>query len=666
MAITTNNNSAKLTSEQRSKLERQCAYEISRRSTPASLSYVAVLPILAFMSPLASEHMVYIYSAFALFGLTFFMRLILLLRFDAIYDYSSNAWYGLKGLAVLTTAVTWGSISAAAVYFYPASSTSLIASVCTAGMCAGGMYSLGMRLPFLYGFLGAMLLPNFIIGITVGGEAGTTLGTVFIIYLVYCIAQGKNINREYWDSRINAVLLDTDTEKRLHDLTYQDKLTGLPNRELYIDRLKQAALEAKRESQDVGVMTLGIDRFKKINDTLGQQSGNDVLVAVAKRLRECVRESDTVARLGGDIFAIILPNPDDGRGLAVIAQKILDKLIEPLEVNGLELVISASVGINVYQTSSPGGDTPSSILGNAEVAMYRAKEKGGNSYQYYEASMNEMAMENLQLESQLRKALEKDEFLLFYQPKVDLVSGLTCGFEALLRWSPVNRGIVSPGKFIPMLENTGLIVPVGEWVLRTACEQNKAWQDAGHPPVRVAVNLSVRQLYEQDIAYLVKCILDETGLDAQWLEIEITESILMNQNDQSYRMLNDLHDMGVHLSIDDFGTGYSSLSYLKRLPVSTLKIDRSFVQDITTDENDAAVVQAVVAMAHKLNLRVIAEGAETAEQIVMLNGQLCDEIQGFFFSKPVAPDEAVQFLVYNKFDQLEKLIKKQDSTIRIA
>lgn len=425
-------------------------------------------------------------------------------------------------------------------------------------------------------------------------------------------------------------------------------------------------MEAKRAGHFVGVMILGLDRFKKINDTLGHQSGDEILKVTSSRLRECVRESDTVARLGGDIFAIIFPNPSDDRGLARLAQKILDRLVQPVEVNGLELIASASIGITIFQPDQVDHNIRDVLQGNAEAAMLRAKEKGGNTYQYYEVSMNEKAMESLQLEAKLRRALERDEFILHYQPKIDLNTGQTSGFEALLRWSPASRGILPPEKFIPMLENTGLIVPVGEWVIRTACEQNKAWQDAGYTPVRMAVNLSVRQFLEQDIAYMIKSILDETGLDAQWLELEITESMLMDQNDQCNRMLTDLNDMGVHISIDDFGTGYSSLSYLKRLPVSTLKIDRSFVQDITTDPNDAAVVQAIVAMAHSLNLRVIAEGAETAEQVVFLHNQRCDEIQGFFFSRPVPSEDAGQFLEHMHNDKLDELIPKQSTNIHTA
>lgn len=651
--------SIELSGEQLAKLKRSCAYELGRRSTPASLSYFAALAILAFMSPYASEHGVVVYPALVLFLVALSMRLLLLLKFDAIYDANPQVWHILKTTAVVVTAATWGVTSALAIFYYPDSWVSLLAAVITAGMCAGSMYSLGLKLPLLYSFLVAMLLPNFIVGITIGGTSGAALGSIFFIYLIYCAAQGRNINKEYWDARMNTVLLNTETKRRLHDLTYRDKLTGLPNRELFLDRLSQANLEAKRAGHSIAVMVLGLDRFKKLNDSLGHHAGDEILIETANRLRECVRESDTVARLAGDIFAVIFPNPGDDRSLARMAQKILDKLVQPIDINDLELIASASIGITIFQPDQINQNQADVMQGNAEAAMLRAKGKGGNNYHYYDASMNEKAVESLQLEAQLRKALERDEFILHYQPKIDLTTGQTSGYEALLRWSPDNKGIVPPNKFIPMLESTGLIVAVGEWVIRTACQQNKDWQDAGYAPVRMAVNLSVRQFQEHDIAYAVKNILDETGLDAQWLELEITESMLMDRSDHSNRMLHDLNDMGVHLSIDDFGTGYSSLAYLKQLPVSTLKIDRSFVKDITTDPNDAAVVQAVVAMAHNLNLRVIAEGAETAEQVVFLHNQKCDEIQGFYFSKPVASKEAGKFLENSYCHKLNELIPDQ-------
>ena len=659
----------KLTVDQMGRLKRTSAFEMGRRSASVALSCFAALGVLAFMSPYASEYPKLIYSAFVLFVITYLTSLLLIQRFETIYDASPRLWHLLKSIAVVVTAATWGVVSAMAIYLYPDSWISLLAAVITAGMCAGGMYSLGMKLTLLDSFLVAMLLPNIIVGITIGGTSGMVLGFIFFVYLGYCSTQGRNIYREYWEARINTELLNEETKRQLHNLTYQDKLTGLPNRALFLDRLNQAALEAKRAGHFVGLMILGLDRFKKINDTLGYQSGDEILKVVSYRLRDCVRESDTVARLGGDIFAIVLPNPSDDRGLARLAQKILNRLVQPVEAKGLELIASASIGLTVFKSNhsdQSGQDVAGNLQGNAEAAMLRAKEKGGNNYQYYEKGMNARAMESLQLETKLRRALDRDEFLLHYQPKIDLGSGQITGFEALLRWTPAGKGIIPPGEFIPMLEDTGLIVPVGEWVIRTACIQNKAWQNAGHSPIRMAVNLSVRQFREQDIAYLVNNILEETGLDAKWLELEITESMLMDRNDQCIRMLTDLNDMGVHLTIDDFGTGYSSLAYLKQLPVGTLKIDRSFVKDITTDPNDAAVVQAVVAMAHNLHLRVVAEGAETAEQAVFLHNQSCDEMQGFFFSRPVSAEKAEPFLENMHCDQLAELIPGNDDSVKIA
>ncbi|MFV1993592.1 MAG: diguanylate cyclase domain-containing protein, partial [Acidiferrobacterales bacterium] len=326
----------KLTVDQMGRLKRTSAFEMGRRSATAALSCFAALGVLAFMSPYASEYPKLIYSAFVLFIFTYLTSLGLVQRFEAIYDASPRLWHLLKSTAVVVTAATWGVVSAMAIYLYPDSWISLLAAVITVAMCAGGMYSLGMKLTLLDSFLVAMLLPNIIVGLTIGGTSGMVLGFIFFVYLGYCSAQGRNIYREYWEARINTELLSEETKRQLHNLTYQDKLTGLPNRALFLDRLNQAALEAKRAGHFVGLLILGLDRFKKINDTLGYQSGDEILNVVAYRLRDCVRESDTVARLGGDIFAIVLPDPSDDHGLARLAQKILNRLVQPVEAKGLE------------------------------------------------------------------------------------------------------------------------------------------------------------------------------------------------------------------------------------------------------------------------------------------------------------------------------------------
>jgi diguanylate cyclase (GGDEF)-like protein len=457
--------------------------------------------------------------------------------------------------------------------------------------------------------------------------------------------QSSYISRNYWESRINAVRLDNETQQRLHQLTYLDSLTNLPNRELFYDRVQQAINDAKRRQTLSCVMFVGLDRFNKINDTFGHQTGDQLLIDVAKRISHTLRENDTISRYSGDTFAIALTNMKDARDAARVASKILEEFSQPFELDGLEVFVTTSIGITVCPTDA---NTPDKLIKNAESTMYRSKEEGGNKYQYYEHNINSESIERLKLETRLRRALDRKEFALHYQPKVNLKTGKLSGFEALLRWSPSENEMVSPAKFIPILEDTGLIVPVGEWVLRTACQQVKEWQSFLPEDTKMAVNLSARQFKDENLSKLVADVLDETDLDAEFLELEITESMVMEDTDHTIRILQQLHDMGVHLSIDDFGTGYSSLAYLKRMPIGTLKIDRSFVKDITVDANDATVVQTIIAMAHTLKLRVIAEGSETAEQIEFLREQNCDETQGFFFSRPLPAEKLRTMLEFGQ------------------
>jgi diguanylate cyclase (GGDEF)-like protein len=380
-------------------------------------------------------------------------------------------------------------------------------------------------------------------------------------------------------------------------------------------------------------MAINLDRFMNVNDTLGHEAGDLLLKEVATRLQSALRENDTLSRLGSDQFAIILPSPAQARDLAKVAKKLLATLDSPFNLRGLELFVTASIGITVYPRDDAHTEA---LLKNAEAAMARVKQQGGNGYQYYESEMNAQAMERLTLESRLRRALERNEFVLHYQPKVGLaIGGRVCGVEALVRWQPKDAEPVSPMQFIPILEDTGLIVPVGEWILRSACACNRAWQDAGLPRMRMAVNLSARQFRDAGLADTVERVLRDTGLAPEWLELEITESMLMDDSGRTNDVLQRLNTLGVHLTIDDFGTGYSSLGYLKRLPIGTLKIDRSFVKDATTSASDAALVHSIIAMAHGLGLRVVAEGVETPDQALFLREQACDEMQGYFFSRPL-------------------------------
>ena len=421
-------------------------------------------------------------------------------------------------------------------------------------------------------------------------------------------------------------------EHELRHLANHDPLTGLANRSLMLDRLAQGLAFAHRSRRQMAVLFIDLDRFKNINDSLGHDVGDQVIVEVGRRLVRSVREGDTVARLGGDEFVVLLSDVAHADALAALACKLLGALTLPMTIRGHELSPIGSIGISVFPKD--GADC-STLLKNADAAMYRAKELGRGNFQFYAEEMNARTLDRLRLEAGLRRALERQEFALHYQPQIDLVSGAVVGVEALLRWQHPGSLPTMPSEFIPIAEETGIIVPIGEWVLRTACAQQVAWRRAGLRPVRMAVNLSARQFRQQDLAQRVALVLEQTGCDAGCLELEITESVIMEDPEVATATLQQLADMGVHLSIDDFGTGYSSLSYLKRFPIHALKIDRSFVRDITTDPDDAAIARAVIALAHTMKLTVIAEGVENAEQLLFLRDEGCDQLQGFFFSKPV-------------------------------
>ena len=431
-------------------------------------------------------------------------------------------------------------------------------------------------------------------------------------------------------------------EQSIRHMAHHDALTSLPNRALFRDRLTHAMAQADRYHQILAVLFLDLDRFKAINDTLGHNVGDQLLKMAAERLRSCIRDCDTVARLGGDEFTIIVEDIVEVQDAAVVAQKILDTLSQPFNLHNHEVFISVSIGLTLYPNDDENADN---LLRNADAAMYRAKEYGRNNYQFYVADMNIKARERLMLESQLRRALDRDEFTLYYQPRVDLFSGKVIGAEALLRWRHPEMGLVPPVQFIPILEDTGMIIPVGEWVLHQASQQNRAWQDKGLTPIRMAVNLSVRQFIQKDLAASILAIIERTGLAPEFLELEITEDLLLEHNQTNIITLTKLRNRGIHISIDDFGTGYSSLSYLKRLPIDTLKIDQSFLRDIENDPDNKAITSAIIAMASSLHLNVLAEGVETEEQLAFLRAQGCNEIQGYSFSKPLTADEFEQMLV---------------------
>jgi diguanylate cyclase (GGDEF)-like protein/PAS domain S-box-containing protein len=434
-------------------------------------------------------------------------------------------------------------------------------------------------------------------------------------------------------------------EERLTFFAHHDGLTDLPNRLLFMDRLSQALARVKWHQRLVAVLFVDLDHFKRINDSLGHDMGDLLLKAVAERLSSCVRGGDTVARIGGDEFTIVLADIAQAEDVPKVAQKIIDAVSKPFSLMGQEFFITISMGISIFPND---GQDAQALVKNAYAAMYRAKEQGRNHYQHYSPAMNVRTLERLALESNLRHALERKELLLHYQPRVDLETGQITGVEALLRWQYPDLGLVSPSQFIPLAEETGLIIPIGEWVLRTACAQNKLWQSMGLSPVRVSVNLSARQFEQRNLVETIGLVIKETGLDPNYLELELTEGLVMKNPETTIATLRSLHEMGIQISIDDFGTGYSSLSYLKRFPIHALKIDQSFVRDIITDPDGTVIVTAIILLAHSLKLKVIAEGVETKDQLDYVRSLKCHEIQGYLFSKPLPVEEMTRLLVTGK------------------
>ena len=430
------------------------------------------------------------------------------------------------------------------------------------------------------------------------------------------------------------------TERMAYQATH-DALTQLPNRYLFQDRLNRAIAHARRANQSVAVLFVDLDHFKKVNDGLGHTAGDVLLRAAATRLLDCGRQEDTIARLGGDEFVIVLENLGQEERAATLARRILDALAPPFQIEGHECFITASIGISVFPRD---GEDTETLLKNADTAMYQAKEKGRDLVQFYGRDMHVRAVQRLRLEQDLRRALERRELELHYQPQMELHQGRIIGVEALLRWRHPHRGLILPMEFVPMAEESGLIETIGEWSLRTACEQARAWRREGLPPLRMAVNLSPRQFLGPGMVNLIGRILRETELEPGYLDLEITEGLLMKDVEGSIVTLRTLKAMGVRLSIDDFGTGYSSLSYLKRFPIDQLKIDKSFVDDVTINPDDTAITLAVIGLAHSMRLKVIAEGVENAAQLVFLQNNRCDEIQGYYLSRPLPPQRIMDLL----------------------
>ncbi|HEY9657576.1 MAG TPA: EAL domain-containing protein, partial [Allocoleopsis sp.] len=437
-----------------------------------------------------------------------------------------------------------------------------------------------------------------------------------------------------------------------------DRLTNLPNRLLFDEQLLLALVTAEQHSEMLAVAFLDLDRFKTVNDTLGHAFGDQLLKQVTKRLQKCIRPCDTVSRWGGDEFTLLFPHITYVEEAGKIARKILETLSAPFCLENQELYVSASLGIALFPYDGEDAET---MLKHADTAMYRAKQQGRNNYQFYSPEMNTKALEQLVLETDLRKALARDEFLLHYQPQIDIHTGMIVGVEALLRWQHPHLGLVPPSQFIPLAEETGLICPIGEWVIRTACAQHQSWRAAGLPLLRIAINLSARQFQQRDLVKTIQQILCDTNTEPRYLELEITESVAMQDITFTILVLQEFRQMGIQLAMDDFGTGYSSLNSIKHFPFHTLKIDQSFVRDLMNNPSDAAIAKAVVALGQGLNLKILAEGVETVEQLEFLRLLGCDGAQGYLFSKPLPADAAIEFVVKHLTAQTQnaRLLRKE-------
>ncbi len=458
-----------------------------------------------------------------------------------------------------------------------------------------------------------------------------------------------NVTRILQDEKVEtgALVIVTDitdkkkSEDEIFFMAHHDILTGLPNRRLLLDRLEQTIATLNRQKVMTAILFLDLDRFKFINDTLGHDFGDEFLKEIAIRLKSCVRPGDTVARLGGDEFVILLTSVKGEDDVLKVVKRLFSVFDTTVTLQGHNLKVTTSIGVSMYPN---GGETPEALLKNADTAMYNAKSAGRNNCKFYESEMSVIGAEWVKLEHKLHKAVAQNEFVLYYQPQVKITTGEIVGMEALIRWQEPETGLISPGEFIPIAEETGLIIPIGEWVLRTACIQAKAWQDQGLKNIRMSVNISMQQFRQKNFINFVADVIGETGIDPANLELELTESLLMENATETIERLSVLKDLGVRLSIDDFGTGYSSLTYLKLMPIDVLKIDQGFVRDITIDANDEAIVTAIISMGQSLNLEIIAEGVETEAQLKLLQHHHCGNIQGYLISKPGPPVEVEKFL----------------------
>jgi len=476
-------------------------------------------------------------------------------------------------------------------------------------------------------------------------------GEIFPVWLSISAVKKPNGEVSHYIGGFTDLSEQKSAEERIQHLTHYDALTDLPNRTLFHARFKQPMQNALRHNRRVALLHLDIDRFIKINDTLGHHIGDRLLQQVGRRLVASIHDRDFVGRFGGDEYAIACPDLDQSVEVSAIAQSIMNVFSEPFWVEGREIFLTPSVGIALFPDDTDDYDE---LLKYADTAVHHAKRQGG-TYQFYHRGMNVDSANRLKMENALRRALDRQEFKLYYQPQVNLGTGQITGAEALLRWKPNNQDMVYPEQFIPLLEETGLIISVGEWVLRSACYQLRVLQNTVQSPIPISVNLSPMQFRHKDLVGMIESVLEETGIDAHWLELEITETSVMEDPEHALGTLKQLYGMGIRLAVDDFGTGYSSLSYLKKFPLDVLKIDRSFVSDLAHDLDDAAIVDSIIAMAHRLNLKVIAEGIENQGQLDFLQNHECDIGQGFYYSKPMPADHLAELLIHEQHDLLDHL-----------
>jgi len=528
------------------------------------------------------------------------------------------------------------------------------------GLAISGMHYTGMAAsrfaPGSY-CTGAASPDNNWLAITIAiiAFAVLTITTILLIYDAHLDSRIRKHNRQL--AQANEQLEEVNAQ--LQHVAMHDALSGLPNRLLLADRLSQAIAQAERHQNRFAVFVVDLDRFKAINDSLGHLAGDAMLKEVARRLASVLRKADTLARLGGDEFVLVLNEISSAQDVETIAARVLADIARPVKLSDLELHTSASIGISLFPTDGADADT---LLQHADAAMYHAKKNGRNAYQLFVPAMNAFARDRLELENGLRRALVQGEFVLHYQPKVDVRDGGIDSAEALIRWQHPTRGLTAPLDFIPLAEECGLILPIGEWVLREACRQACAWQTAGLRPLRVAVNLSAQQFRQKNLVEVVRSALNAAQLEARYLELELTESAVMHDAEQSIEILQQLSALGVRISVDDFGTGYSSLSYLRRLPLDKLKIDRAFIRDVVTSRDDAAIVRAIVSLAHNLRLKVIAEGVETPDQLAFLRELGCDQYQGYHYSVPVPDNVFVEMLREHQARSLSPLAASLEDT----